>query len=213
MATRNGNRIVVDCAPGIGTMHSDPTRIRQALLNLVSNANKFTEGGNVTISANRAIQDGCEWITVAVTDTGIGLTPAQIGTLFQNFVQADTSTTRKYGGTGLGLAISRRFCQMMGGDITVASAVGRGSTFTMRLPAEAGDPRHVTRSAEALSPLPTKLALSNLTVLIIDDDPLALDLTERSFAREGYSVVTAHGGHEGLRLQENCSLPRSPSTS
>jgi CheY-like chemotaxis protein len=103
-------------------MHADQTRIRQALLNLASNANKFTEKGVVTIVARRATESGREWVTLAVTDTGIGLTPEQMGKLFQDFVQADASTTRKYGGTGLGLAISRRFCQMMGGDITVASA-------------------------------------------------------------------------------------------
>ena len=101
-----------------------------------SNATKFTENGTVTIGARRGIEAGREWVTIAVTDTGIGMTPEQIGQLFQEFVQADASTTRKYGGTGLGLAISRRFCQMMGGDITVTSELGRGSTFTIRLPAE-----------------------------------------------------------------------------
>jgi signal transduction histidine kinase len=104
----------------------------------VSNANKFTERGTVTIAARRTIEAGREWVTMAVTDTGIGLTPEQLGKLFQEFVQADASTTRKYGGTGLGLAISRRFCQMMGGDITVTSELGRGSTFTIRLPVEVG---------------------------------------------------------------------------
>ena len=108
--------------------------MRQALLNLVSNANRFTERGKVTISAPRAAVDGGTWIAMAVADTGIGMTPEQMGRLFQEFVQADESTTRKYGGTGLGLAISRRFCQMMGGDISVESEIGRGSTFTIRLP-------------------------------------------------------------------------------
>ena len=138
MAAKNGNQVVVDCAARLGTMRADQTRIRQALLNLASNANKFTERGTVTIAARRATEAGREWVTMAVTDTGIGLTPEQMGKLFQEFVQADASTTRKYGGTGLGLAISRRFCQMMGGDITVASEPGRGSTFTIRLPAEVG---------------------------------------------------------------------------
>ena len=124
MAAKNGNKVVVDCAADLGTMRADQTRIRQALLNLASNANKFTEKGTVTIGARRGIEAGREWVTMAVTDTGIGLTPEQMGKLFQDFVQADASTTRKYGGTGLGLAISRRFCQMMGGDITVASEPG-----------------------------------------------------------------------------------------
>jgi len=136
LAQKNGNQLVVDCSADVGKMHADQTRIRQALLNLVSNANKFTERGKVTISAQREEEDGRAWITLAVTDTGIGMTPELIGQLFQEFVQADATTTRKYGGTGLGLVISRRFCQMMGGNITVESEVGRGSTFTIRLPAE-----------------------------------------------------------------------------
>ena len=107
-------------------------RLRQAMLNLMSNANKFTERGTITVNARQGQENGCDWITIA--DTGIGMTPEQVGKLFQEFSQADASTTRKYGGTGLGLAISRRFCQMMGGDITVESEPGRGSTFTIRLP-------------------------------------------------------------------------------
>ena len=134
MATKNGNRVVIDCAPDLGTIHADQTRFRQSLLNLASNANKFTEKGTITIDAGQRQQDGRDWITLAVTDTGIGMTPEQMGKLFQEFSQASSSTASKYGGTGLGLAISRRFCQMMGGDITVESAPGRGSTFTIRLP-------------------------------------------------------------------------------
>ncbi|MBI3374583.1 MAG: GAF domain-containing protein [Betaproteobacteria bacterium] len=194
MATKNGNEVVVDCAADIGTMNADQTRIRQALLNLASNANKFTEGGKVTIGARRAVEEGREWVTMAVTDTGIGLTPEQMGKLFQEFVQADASTTRKYGGTGLGLAISRRFCQMMGGDITVASELGRGSTFTIRLPAEAGvvQPAAATRADTAPS--------GASTILVVDDDQTVREMMERYLAREGFSVVTASGGQEGLRL-------------
>src|ERR1019366_1028922 len=116
LATKGGNEIVVNCPDDVGAIHADQTRVRQALLNLTSNANKFTERGKVTISVRRTAEDSGAWITMAVTDTGIGMTPEQVGRLFQEFVQADASTTRKYGGTGLGLAISRRFCQMMGGD-------------------------------------------------------------------------------------------------
>jgi signal transduction histidine kinase len=100
----------------------------------MSNANKFTERGTIAVDARQAQENDRDWITLAVADTGIGMTAAQMGKLFQEFSQADASTTRKYGGTGLGLAISKRFCQMMGGDITVESEVGRGSTFTIRLP-------------------------------------------------------------------------------
>ena len=113
---------------------------------LLSNANKFTERGTLTIRARRREIDNREWVEIAVTDTGIGMTPAQMEKLFQEFSQVDSSTTRKYGGTGLGLAISKRFCQMMGGDITVESEPGRGSTFTIRLPRIADAPK------EAMAP-------------------------------------------------------------
>jgi signal transduction histidine kinase len=108
--------------------------LRQSLLNLASNANKFTEKGTITIAVRHGQENGQGWITLAVADTGIGMTPEQIGKLFQDFSQASSATASKYGGTGLGLAISRRFCQMMGGDITVESEPGRGSIFTIRLP-------------------------------------------------------------------------------
>jgi two-component system NtrC family sensor kinase len=134
LAAKNGNRAAVHCDAGIGAMHADQMRLRQALLNLMSNANKFTERGKISIDARRGLESGRDWITVAVTDTGIGMTPEQIGKLFQEFSQASSTTASKYGGTGLGLVISRRFCQMMGGDITVESEPGRGSTFTIRLP-------------------------------------------------------------------------------
>jgi GAF domain-containing protein len=134
LAAKNGNRVTVHCDAAIGTLTADQMRLRQALLNLMSNANKFTERGTISIDARQRQEDGRDWFSIAVTDTGIGMTAEQMGKLFQEFSQADTSTTRKYGGTGLGLAISKRFCQMMGGDITVESKVGRGSTFTIRLP-------------------------------------------------------------------------------
>ena len=134
LAAKNGNQVSVHCDAAIGTMHADEMRLRQALLNLMSNANKFTERGSITINARHGQENGGDWITLAVADTGIGMTPEQMGKLFQEFFQADASTTRKYGGTGLGLVISKRFCQMMGGDITMASEPGRGSTFTIRLP-------------------------------------------------------------------------------
>jgi len=134
MAAKSGNRVAVHCDAAIGTLHADQMRLRQALLNLMSNANKFTEKGTITIAARQGQENGRDSVTISVADTGIGMTPEQMGKLFQEFSQADASTTRKYGGTGLGLAISKRFCQMMGGDITVASEPGCGSTFTIRLP-------------------------------------------------------------------------------
>ena len=132
---QNGNRLDV-AAADLGRMRGDLTKVRQVLLNLVSNACKFTHGGTVRISSARAVDDGGRaWVTFDVADSGIGMTAEQMGKLFRPFTQADASTTRKYGGTGLGLSISRRFCQMMGGDVTVTSEAGVGSTFHVRLPA------------------------------------------------------------------------------
>ncbi len=199
LASANRNEMELTCAAA-GMMHADQTRVRQTLLNLLSNANKFTEGGKVTVEVRRTPGEGGAWITIAVTDTGIGMTPEQVGRLFQDFEQADASTTRKYGGTGLGLAISRRFCQMMGGDISVTSKLGHGSTFTIRLPAEADasraaqSPRSITLRRAAAPPEPGNV------VLVVDDDPTARDVTERFLVREGFAVVTATGGHEGLKL-------------
>jgi signal transduction histidine kinase len=134
LAAKSGNQVAVHCDVAIGMIHADQMRLRQTLLNLMSNANKFTEKGTVSIAARREQESGRDWVTLSVADTGIGMTPDQKGKLFQEFSQASSTTASKYGGTGLGLAISRRFCQMMGGDITVESAPGRGSTFTIRLP-------------------------------------------------------------------------------
>ena len=134
LAGKNANQLVVHCDGAIGKLHADSMRLRQALLNLMSNANKFTERGTITVDACQGQENGGDWVTIAIADTGIGMTPEQMGKLFQEFSQADASTTRKYGGTGLGLAISKRFCQMMGGDITVESELGKGSVFTVRLP-------------------------------------------------------------------------------
>ncbi len=134
LAAKNANQVAAQCDTEIGTLHADQMRLRQALLNLMSNANKFTEKGTITIAAHQGQENGRDWITIAVADSGIGMTPEQMGKLFQEFSQASSTTASKYGGTGLGLVISRRFCQMMGGDITVESEPGRGSTFTIRLP-------------------------------------------------------------------------------
>ena len=134
LAAKNTNHITVRCDAGIGTLHADEMRLRQALLNLLSNANKFTENGSIAIDARQWQEDGRDVVTISIADTGIGMTPEQMGKLFQEFSQASSTTASKYGGTGLGLAISKRFCQMMGGDITAESEPGRGSTFTIRLP-------------------------------------------------------------------------------
>src|SRR5215813_8863334 len=136
LAAKNGNRVAVNCDGAIGKLHADQMRLRQALLNLMSNANKFTERGTIAINARHGQENGRDWVTIAVADTGIGMTSDQMDKLFQEFSQASSKTASKYGGTGLGLVISRNFCQMMGGDITVASEPGKGSAFTVRLPGD-----------------------------------------------------------------------------
>ena len=129
---KNGNTLVVTCPEAIGSMHADQTKVRQALFNLLSNASKFTDHGTIGLTVEREADD-C--LTFAVTDTGIGMTEEQLGRLFEAFSQAEASTRSRFGGTGLGLAISRHFCRLMGGDLTVESVFGEGSTFTVRLPA------------------------------------------------------------------------------
>jgi signal transduction histidine kinase len=199
-AEGNGTALSIECAADIGTMRADATRVRQALLNLASNAVKFTQDGRVTIGATRVSSQTGEAIVLRVSDTGIGMTPEQTAHLFQDFTQADASTTRKYGGTGLGLAISRRFCRMMGGDITVDSAPGQGSTFTITLPA-AVDP---TSAAEGRREMPAPARLPRTTsrgarsVLVIDDDAIVRDVLGRYLERQGFQVITAADGIEGL---------------
>ena len=197
LAEKSGDTLSVECPEGLGAMHADLTKVRQSLLNLLSNAVKFTERGTITLRAAREADGDREWITLAIGDSGIGMTPEQLGRLFQPFTQADASTTRKYGGTGLGLTITRRFCQMMGGDISVRSVSGAGSTFTIRLPARvAGDGAeaspHAPRAAEGADGGPL--------VLVIDDDPAVRDLMGRLLSREGFRVAYAADGESGLRL-------------
>ena len=136
-ADKNGNQLIIDCPADIGVMKADLTRVRQVLLNLLSNACKFTEKGEIRFTARREADGSAERLVFTVADTGIGMTEEQLGRLFQEFSQADSSTTRKYGGTGLGLAISQHLCRAMGGEITVKSAPGHGAVFEVRLPDQA----------------------------------------------------------------------------
>ena len=146
MAGRNGNRVSAAVSADSGTIHSDLSRFRQSLLNLVANACKFTHHGEVSVEVRRERAEPVDWLVVNVKDTGIGISLEQQEKLFQAFTQADASTTRKYGGTGLGLAISRKMCRLMGGDISVESEPGRGSNFEMRLPARIGEEREAAVS-------------------------------------------------------------------
>jgi signal transduction histidine kinase/DNA-binding response OmpR family regulator/HAMP domain-containing protein len=199
LAEANGNRLEIECGADVGTIRVDATRVRQALLNLSSNAVKFTEQGRVTIAADRSSTPTGDVVTLRVSDTGIGMTPEQMARLFQDFTQADASTTRKYGGTGLGLAISRRFCRMMGGDITVESEPGRGSSFTIHLPViSEADPGPGEAAGEAKAPGPRTMDHAARRVLVIDDDPTVRDLMAQFLEREGFNVVTAASGVEGL---------------
>ncbi|MDB5095758.1 MAG: Signal transduction histidine kinase [Cyanobacteria bacterium RYN_339] len=181
LATQKGNTLVVE-VPDLPLIQTDALKLRQLLFNLLSNAAKFTEGGTVTLGAG---VDG-EMLRFWVRDTGIGMSPEQQRTLFEEFTQADASTTRRFGGTGLGLALCRHFVELLGGEITVTSALGSGSTFTVQLP--------LADAAPVVTPG------RGPTVLVIDDDPAARELMARYLSREGYRVATALAGPEGLRL-------------
>jgi adenylate cyclase len=200
LAAKNANCFVVECPLDIGTVRSDPTRLRQIVLNLLSNACKFTERGRVSLSVSRSRSNGEEFLAARVADTGIGMTEDQLAKLFQEFSQADSSTTRKYGGTGLGLAISDRLCRMMGGTIEVESKVGVGTTFSMRLPANRAGVADATASPTAATKAEHVRPARTNRVLVIDDDATVRDLMRRYLSREGFDVVTAAGGREGLEF-------------
>ena len=191
LVERNANRLELRCDASVGAMRSDTTRLRQILLNLLSNACKFTDHGRITLEVDRS----GDTLVFRVRDSGIGMTPEQLGRLFQAFSQADTSTAARYGGTGLGLAITRRLCQLMGGDVAVESEAGVGSTFTVRLPAAGPEPvQRTTREPAAED------GARAGTVLVIDDDASARDLVMRVLERHGLHAVGAADGATGLRL-------------
>jgi signal transduction histidine kinase/CheY-like chemotaxis protein len=201
LVENNDNTLDVHCASDIGAMHADLTKVKQALFNLLSNACKFTNQGTVRLDVAEEAVNGSPWIRFRVSDTGIGMTSEQMEKLFEAFSQADASTTREFGGTGLGLAISRMFCQMMGGDITVESTFGEGSTFTIRLPNEVTDRKFLQPSSgEEIQQRAVSVPEEAPTVLVIDDDPAVRDLMQRFLNREGLRMVAAAGGEEGLRL-------------
>ncbi len=205
---KKGNKLAVECPPDIGTMHADATKLRQMLLNLLSNASKFTENGTITLRATRLAGVGGDIIELAIIDTGIGMTPEQLGRLFKAFSQADASTTSKYGGTGLGLAISKQFAQMMKGDITVTSAAGAGSNFTITMPADvqSGQPKVINISSKLTkSPFPIE---TKPKVLIIDDDQEIRQVVTDLLDTSGYEPLEAGSGQLGLDLvaEKNPSL-------
>ncbi|MFZ5493258.1 MAG: response regulator [Pseudomonadota bacterium] len=198
LVARNSNTLQLRVPDDPGMMHADLTRLRQSLFNLLSNAAKFTDQGHITLEV---LIDGAARpprIRFAVTDTGIGMTPDQLGRVFEDFAQADSSTSRRFGGTGLGLSISRRFCRMMGGDISVQSTAGVGSTFTIDLPLEVSE--HAAKELPELVATPLQAPQGGDLVLVVDDDPGMLDLLGRLLARDGYRVATASSGEEGIEL-------------
>jgi signal transduction histidine kinase/DNA-binding response OmpR family regulator len=205
---KNNNKMVVDCPENIGLMRSDFTKVRQSLFNLLSNASKFTHNGEVKLTIEQQViktktGESQKFLHFIVQDTGIGMKPEHCKKLFQAFSQADSSTTRKYGGTGLGLAITQNFINMMGGEVTVASEYGVGSTFTLKLPqitrqvaskSEEFDESTATASSVLINPLHTK------TVLVIDDNHHDRKFLHRYLSNEGYNVVMAVNGKQGLQM-------------
>lgn len=200
LVEQNSNTLEVTCDADVGVMRGDLTKVRQIMFNLLSNACKFTHEGTIHLHVAREVGAEVDWLTFRVTDSGIGMTPEQMTKIFDAFTQADASTTRKYGGTGLGLAITKRFCQMMHGDITVESELGKGSTFTVRLPAQVAT-LEVEEPVEPPPPPEPEVAAPSgkNTVLVIDDEPTVLDLLSRFLSKEGFNVVTCSSGEEGLR--------------
>src|SRR6516162_9179984 len=185
----NGNRLDIVCPTALGNFRTDRTKLKQSLLNLLGNAGKFTHQGRVRLEVRPALGES----SFIVSDTGIGMTEEQQGRLFQAFSQADSSTTRQYGGTGLGLAITKHFCEMLGGNITVESSHGHGSTFTITLP----EPSRAMPAVAAAIPEGAEHAA---LVMIVDDDPNARDLLAATVRREGYRVVEATDGEAALAL-------------
>jgi len=198
MVEERGSALELAVEDGLGSMHSDVTRVRQILFNLLSNASKFTSDGTVTLSGRREAGPDGDWIVFGVKDTGIGMTPEQMERIFEAFGQASSTTTRDYGGTGLGLAITRRFCEMLGGSVTVESEPGVGSHFEVRLPATMPAPSEPS-DAGASTRLPAA-EHAGARILVIDDEEGARELLRRTLEREGYNVASAATAEEGLRL-------------
>jgi PAS domain S-box-containing protein len=200
MMKKNGNTLLVDCPQDIGSLQTDLTKLKQSIINLLSNAAKFTKNGTVTLRLARETRDGAPWVKFEVIDSGIGMTDEQMGRLFQAFTQADSSTTRNFGGTGLGLTITRHFCAMLGGSIEVKSKPAQGSTFIIILPDRATkvmaeDGPDGDHPAVRHEPAP-----GDIHVLVVDDDPAVHDVLAATLGKEGYQITHAKDGIEALHL-------------
>lgn len=196
LIVRNDNELAIDVADDVVSLHTDVTRLRQILLNLLSNASKFTNEGTIRVVVRSTELDGGEGVDIRVVDTGIGMTEEQLERIFDAFGQAERSTTRDYGGTGLGLAITKRFCELLGGSIDVSSEPDVGSEFIVRVPSVL----HRTPEEMVPSPSPVTAGMTadRKTILVIDDEESARTLIARSL--DAYRVVTASSGEEGIRL-------------
>jgi signal transduction histidine kinase/ActR/RegA family two-component response regulator len=213
LARKGNNSFTLNCPGDIGMIYSDVTRFRQILLNLLSNACKFTKDGQISLDISRSGQDDMEHIVCTVSDTGIGVSQENLNKIFKPFQQADTSTTREHGGTGLGLTISKRFCMMLGGSIRAESELNEGTRFIVKLPIHAkGDlsPDHPhprlpdntdPHADENKLPLERRNKISR--VLLIDDDPTARELFQRFLEKHGFEVETAEDGTQGLAMARN----------
>lgn len=201
LVMKNANKLVVVLDGELGTMHSDLTKVRQSMFNLLSNAAKFTDQGTITITASRCQNEREDWVKLSVHDNGIGMSAEQISRIFQPFSQADESTTRKYGGTGLGLVISQHYCQMLGGNIELDSAIGVGTTFTINLPTVGklleSDDRENLGEIILSDDEPME---GRAKILVVDDDPDVRDLVSRHLRKEGFAIKTAADGKSAIDI-------------
>jgi PAS domain S-box-containing protein len=204
MVKKNGNTLVIECPPDIGSLQTDLTKLKQSVINLLSNAAKFTKDGKVTLRLVREThEDGTPWLRFEVSDSGIGMTEEQMGRLFQAFTQADSSTTRNFGGTGLGLTITRHFCAMLGGSIEVKSAPGQGSTFTIQLPDRVTKPAHAEDMDDDRPVAARDPSSEAINVLVVDDDPAVHDVLAATLGKEGYQITHAREGIEALNIMRS----------
>lgn len=202
LAQKNNNKLIFDYSEQIGLTRNDSTKLKQILLNLISNACKFTRDGTITLKILEISGfTGEPWLEFSVADTGIGITQEQIDKLFGKFVQADSSTTKKFGGTGLGLALTKKICELMGGNISINSEIGKGTTLIVRLPRVVQD-----NSEKKLSPIISnpsfqrKTSKADLKILVIEDDPVQIELMEKNLKLIGYHATFAKNGEEGLKI-------------
>lgn len=210
LANKNNNELILENNLDLDSVYADQTRVRQIVLNLVSNACKFTKDGQVTIGLSAKSTEQQQILEISVSDTGIGMSEEQVGRLFQAFTQADSSTTRKYGGTGLGLIITKHLSRIMGGDVTVSSTEGKGTTFTASFVINSKSPQNTQVEAISFDASSSDNSADVLTinsehsVLIIDDDPTVRDLMKRQLERDGFGVIIAEDGASGINMAIKC---------